>query len=209
MEAGAVGELHVPHARSQIVFSGKIEDEAWKGPAARTTGFVNSQGTIARPYSEARFTWGSGQLYMILYAADEDINAPERRPDELLTHDKFTLVFPDPTGTVEHVLEVNPRGALTDGVRPAGSAPEARFDVSWSSGAQVLADAEEEIDNPNDADEEWIVEASVPLEKLGYQARPGERVVVNIERCDLPKGSARSCGAWGSAPPMVLVLDGD
>jgi hypothetical protein len=199
----------VPHARSPIVFSGKIEDEAWKGPAARTMGFVNAQGTIARPYSEARFTWGDGHLYMILYAADEDIRAPERRPDERLTHDKFTLVFPDPEGTVENVLEVTPRGVLTDGVRPAGSGPEARFDVSWSSGAQVLADAEEEIDNPDDEDEEWIVEASVPLEKLGYRAQAGERVVVNIQRCDLPKGGAQSCGSWGSAPPMVLVLDAD
>ena len=198
----------MPRAPDTVIFSGKIEDEAWKGPAARTSGFVNAQGTIARPYSEARFTWRDGRLYMVLYAADEDIVAPERHGDEPLTHDKFTLTFPAPSEAVDHVLEVSPRGVLTDGARAVGSGREARLDVSWSSGAQVLADAEEEIDNSADEDEEWIVEASVPLEKLGYRGEAGERILMNIERCDVPKGGVMSCGTWGITRPVFLVLDG-
>ncbi len=60
---------HVP--RAPIVIDGPNE---WQH-ASRTGAFVGPDGRPARPFSEARFAWGEGKLYALLYAADEDIRS--------------------------------------------------------------------------------------------------------------------------------------
>src|SRR5262245_7936812 len=76
--------LHVPHideaATPDLHADGELDDPIWFHPLlARTGAFLdvrrNGYGTgqMARPYSDARMAWGREQLYLALYAADEDI----------------------------------------------------------------------------------------------------------------------------------------
>ncbi|HEY2516056.1 MAG TPA: hypothetical protein VGI39_34530, partial [Polyangiaceae bacterium] len=67
--------LHVPHASGGITLDGDTDDAAWQREVARTGAFDGTDGLPARPHSEARFVWGDGMLYVLLYAADQDIRA--------------------------------------------------------------------------------------------------------------------------------------
>jgi hypothetical protein len=161
---------------------GELDESSWDA-AARTRGFVRGDGSPARPYSEARITWGDGKLYVVLYAADEDI-----RHD-----DTFHLFFDGPSG--ERGLDVSADGKIVTRL------------ASWSALPALGRDADGTIDDPTDDDEEWIVEMAIPLAELGLKGEPGERFSFAVRRCDTPKGARRTCGSWGSEVAGVLVLD--
>ena len=51
---------------------------------------------------------------------------------------------------VEVVIEVSPKGVITDGIRRPGES----FDYSWSSGAHVSVELDGTVNKPDDMDEE-------------------------------------------------------
>jgi len=62
------------------------------------------------------------------------------------------------------------------------------------------------LNDPSDEDEEWVVEAALPLMALGLAAAPGTRFSVAISRCDTPRAGAGDSAAargpracWSSA----------
>jgi len=62
--------------------------------------------------------------------------------------------------------------------------------------------------HPEDNDEEWVLEIAIPLESLGLNGAPGERIGLSMHRCDTTHRGKRVCGAWGETGPHdVLVLD--
>ena len=74
--------LRVPRAKRPIVLDGQLTDPAWLEEPVRTGPFLESGGPrLAHQYSEARFLWADGQLYVGLYASDEDIRATHAFPD--------------------------------------------------------------------------------------------------------------------------------
>ena len=188
----------MPFASEPVHFSGKIEQVAWAEPAARTGSFHDERGALSRPYSDARFTWRDGNLYVFLYAADENIEAPETSGQEL-AHDAFRLTFATAEDTRQ--LEVSARGAMTASLTRSdgGTGP-------WMTSAQAVTDAEETVDDPTDEDEEWIVELTVPLTSLGLHGAAGEPVALAIERCDSLRSGMRACGSWGSLHSPDLRL---
>lgn len=201
--------VRVPHVNGGITLDGDTDDVGWQREVARTGPFDGADGLPARPHSEARFVWGDGMLYVMLYAADQDIHSRFSAPDSpIWEDDSFHLVFT--TDAREVSFDLSPTGVLTDGLRtrsmtPAGSGHP--FDYTWSSGAHVSHELDGTPNQPDDEDEEWVLEMAIPLESLGL-AEKGERVALTMRRCDTPKGAARTCASWGSnATPKVLVLD--
>jgi hypothetical protein len=208
--------LRVPHAAGSIVLDGDMDDPGWIRQSARTHAFLGPDGaTPARPFSEARFVYGDGFLYVGLYAADEDIHAKSTQHDAPAPgDDTFHLVFTD--AKTDRVLDLNPLGTLTDGTRPAGS--DAPLDLSWESGAHVSNELDGTPNKSTDHDEEWVIEMAIPFESLGMKGEKGERIGVFVERCDTLKNGTTSCGHWGQAggtkhepgepsKKAVLVLD--
>lgn len=186
IDEGAV--LAVPAVDHAIAIDGELED--WNGAGARTGAFV-ADGRSARPYSDARFLHRDGALYMVLYAADEDIrSAGARHDDPLYLADAFELVFRTRQG--EHVLYVSPRGVTTD----AAKTSDGKLDFAWESHARVAVDVDGVIDDAHDMDEEWVVEMALPLEALGLRDQTGERVGLSLRRCDVVRTGERRCGAW-------------
>ncbi len=64
-------------------------------------------------------------------------------------------------------------------------------------GVRAAVDYDEgTLDNPNDDDEEWVVELAIPIEATGM-TRDATRPV-RASRCDVPKDGKRRCGAWSA-----------
>lgn len=191
--------LHVPHLRGNLVLDGDLDDSAWAASdVARTGQFLDASGGPARPHSEARLVWGDGHLYMALYAADEDVRALPRKPDEAVwLDDSFRVVFR--RGDVEMAFDVSATGVITDARRVRGGSP----DYSWDSGAHVSTELDGTLNDPRDDDEEWALELAIPFESLGMRGARGESIAVSIQRCDTPKGAARTCATWAEG----IVLD--
>lgn len=53
------------------------------------------------------------------------------------------------------------------------------------------------LDQPSDYDEEWVIEAAVPLASLGPPP-----LALDIERCDTPKDGKVRCGRWHASLPL-------
>jgi hypothetical protein len=187
--------LRVPHAPGAVSLDGDNDDPGWTrspGPA-RTGPFAFAGGMDARPYSDARLLWGDGNLYVLLYAADDDIR----------THDDvFQLRFA--RGGVEYAIELSAGG----GVRDAARDEHGVLDPPWRSGAHVSREIDGTPDDGRDVDEEWSLEMALPLASLGMTGQPGENVPFAIERCDASFTRARTCSHWGeSGESGQLVLE--
>lgn len=206
-EAGREIVLVVPHAKQPIVLDGHLTDPAWLEEAVRTGPFLESDGPLlAHQYSEARFLWGDGQLYVGLYASDEDIRATHEAQDsQVWRDDSFRLAFDD--GAREYLFDVSALGAVADGVRTKASSKTA-FDYAWNSQARVAHELEGTPNDPSNNDEEWVIEMAIPLASLGQKGAHGERLGLWVGRCDTAKGQPRTCGDWGRTHGRgVLVLD--
>lgn len=198
-------ELRVPHLKASIVLDGDMDDVGWTGPVARTGGFTTPNGMTAKPYSEARLVWGDGHLYLALYAADEDVRAAKRAPDDpVWQDDSFHLVFRDDRGGVERALDLSALGVVSDARRVGAGA----LDYAWQSGVHVSREIDGTLNDANDDDEEWALEVAMPLESLGLRGERGERIGFAVRRCDTPHRSARVCASWGEGDARgTLVLD--
>lgn len=196
--------LHVPHVPAgSIVMDGETSDPGWLNPPgpARTGPFLFSAGGVARPYSDARVVWEDGRLDLMLYASDEDIETRTTQPDgPLWLDDAFHVILT--RGTTEYAIDVSPTGVVTDGMRTDGGA----FDYGWSSGARVGHDNDGTINNPNDRDEEWVIELSIPFSSIGMVGKKGETLGLSLRRCDTPKHTARICAGWGEGTTRGRII---
>jgi hypothetical protein len=159
-----------------------------------------------RPVSEARFLWDETNLYIGLFAADEDIRATVTAHDgPVWTDDAFTMkIQPLPAGSVTYLVDISAAGVVTDVRRDAAG----HEDPAWESGAEVAVDRDGTLNDPADFDEEWVVEAAIPLQAIGLQARAGAGALVEIRRCDTPReGTGRICGRFGGRGSELRAIE--
>lgn len=157
--------LVLPQVAMPIRCDGELDELAWRTPA-RTGPFTDATGAQAAPHSEARFLRDDHDLYIALYAADEDIRAS----------DEFVVELG--SGRRRSTLHVTAGGALNPAI----------------AGARVAVDVDGTVDEPSDDDEEWVVEAAIPLTAVPF-GRTGT-VNLQISRCDVTKDHIRRCGVW-------------
>jgi hypothetical protein len=170
-------ELVVPGVDGMPALDGELDDRVWLGDVARTGPFIDGTGAPARPYSDARITWTRGYLLVGLYAADEDIRTVGAGRDAF----RVTL------------------GATTFEVSAAGELRGA------PPGTLVGHEHDGTLDDRSDDDEEWVIELAIPLASLGLEAGRRERLRMQAQRCDTPRGSLRRCA---SSPDVMLKLAG-
>lgn len=198
--------IQVPHTTAPIKIDGEATEEDWHH-AGRGLAFVDEAGAEARPYSESRYLWDEQNLYLVLYAADDNILANIKEHDgPVWLDDSFSLrLTPStlPPGEA-YLIDVSAGGVTTD----AKLGADGKRDLSWESGLKVAIDTDGTINNPKDEDEEWVVEGALPLRSLGLKGVAGERISIQITRCDVPRnGGPKRCGGFGTGKrPRVLVL---
>jgi hypothetical protein len=67
---------------------------------------------------------------------------------------------------------------------------------------RLAVDRDGTLDDSHDNDEEWVVEAAMPLDELGPAP-----IAITAERCDTTKSGARRCGSWrGQVDPKILPV---
>jgi hypothetical protein len=203
--AAALGgaTLAVGRAAGPIEIDGEIEEASWTA-TARSGAFVDGAGGEARPFSEARFLWDEKNLYLTLYAADDDIRARVTAHDgPVWIDDHFSLRLVPPSGAT-FSIDVSPTGVTMDAQRGR----DGKQDASWESGIRVAVDRDGSLNDPSDEDEEWVVEAAIPWSSLGVIPAAGTRIGVEITRCDTPRNTRdRRCGSYGTAKDRrTLVL---
>jgi hypothetical protein len=98
---------------------------------------------------------------------------------DIRSSDAFELAI----GTL--MLSIDPRGRITPPV----------------SGARAAADVDETLDDPRDEDEEWVIEAAIPIAAI-----PPGTTTIHAARCDTPKDGVQRCGSWDG--PLALPLAG-
>jgi hypothetical protein len=209
--------VRVARTHDVMKMDGELKERSWNAIAGRTGAFVDGSGGEARPYSEARFMWDADNLYAGLYAADNDIRAQVTAHDgPVWIDDSFALhLTPDQDGAPTYAFDISASGVVTDAKRagvamgaPPPNPGRQPDDVSWESGITLGVDHDGTVNNSNDEDEEWVIEAAIPLRSMGVEPRPGTRIRVEISRCDTPrKTTQKRCGSTGGAKqPRVLEL---
>ncbi|HTB74259.1 MAG TPA: hypothetical protein VK762_13500 [Polyangiaceae bacterium] len=206
-DASAGAELSVTHARSRIVPTGHFDVHVWGG-AVNTGTLLDKAGLGAVPVSEARFLWGDDALYFFFYAGDLDLQAHATRHDgPVWNDDSVALTFPAADGT-RRIIQISVMGTVADGSCPADAAglADPRCDLGWESGVQVGTDFDGTVNHVGDRDEEWAVEAAIPLAAIGARGTAGTRVALSINRCEIAYDGRRACGSWGSPAGGVLAF---
>lgn len=190
--------LVVPRALTPIAVDGEPEDAAWTAKELLRTPAYSE-----RPYSDARFTVRDGNLYVLLYAADEDLHAARAAHDQpLWGADAMRVVLTPKTLGPDYVVEVSPAGTITDYTRVGSGTP----DLSWESGAKVGIDLDGTLDTSTDLDEEWVAELSIPLSALG-PLEPAHTIGLRVERTDLSKGQSGELMSWSPPGGRVTLAE--
>lgn len=188
----------VPEAATSPELDGELDDDAWRG-AARTGAFVDERsGGPAAFHADARLVWSGEDLVVGLYAADDDIVAPETRHDApLWTDDHFEIDVSTETG--DYLVTVSARGVVTDARRTKDGT-----DMSWESHARVAVDRDGTLDVPGDTDEEWLVEVALPLRTMGITTVRGTTLSLGLRRCNVVAGRRTCAVVSGGRVPVVL-----
>jgi hypothetical protein len=177
---------------AKLRLDGELQEQDWRN-AARTHGFIGADGKEAHPYSEASFLWDDDNLYLGLYAADEDIRVRAQKHDALAAGDDAFRVRLHHDGGEDFVFDIAPSGVFADASQAGDAAPS----LAWESHAVVAVDHDGTLNDASDEDEEWVVEAAIPLAALQLKGTPGQSFDVAISRCDTPKGGHAVCGSYG------------
>ena len=75
--------------------------------------------------------------------------------------------------------------------------PRARV-TPVTPGVHATVDTDGTLDTPEDHDEEWVIEAEVPLALVGLTPG-GAPIAMSAHRCDVTKDGVQRCGAWVGA----------
>jgi hypothetical protein len=200
----------VRHASSAIVIDGSGDDEAWK-EAPRSPSFAPAEGgpPVAGD-AHARLLWDEQNLYALVEIEDQDVYSPYRNRDDPLWKADCVEFFIDADGNGRGYVElqVNPNNAQFDAWFPQTRAQKSH--VEWNAAMKSSVAVHGTLDNRDDRDEGWTVEAAIPLETVkGMDAamavhippQRGDRWRLNVVRIDgegpYTRGSASS---WNPIP---------
>jgi len=161
--------------RGTPIVDGKLDNPVWHAAEASTP-FIDEQRNRPVPHTEARACWDDGSLFVLLYAADEELRASDRVRIEF------------DAGRIE----ASPDGKLY-----------CRFGAESDCaalGVKAALDVDGDVDATAKEDEEWTVVISVPWSRLAPSGRPSE-LPVSFRRDDSLAGEplrtvwSRGCGA--------------
>jgi hypothetical protein len=208
-EAAAPLVLYVPRASAPIQPRGGFRVKVWED-AVNTHALLDREGRGAVPATEARFLWSDGQLYVRFYSGDLDLQVRATKHDGPVWKDDSVLFAFFEADQKKRVIQVSPTGVVADGSCPTDAADlgDPRCDLGWESGAKVGTDYDGTINKLGDFDEEWSVEAAIPLKAIAPEgAGAGARIPFALVHCEMAYNGPRACGSWGGfGDPGTLVL---
>ena len=157
---------HHLSADAGITFDGHLNEQPWLDAPSSGAWAMRKNGAFTSPHTELRALWRDDALLLGVYGADEDL----RSADGV----RFTV-------------------RKANGTLLAFDAPV--FEGKMPSGVEQRVDPDGTRDNPADDDEEWAMELVLSWRALGYTTPP-QRIELNVERTDTPKGATPRTESW-------------
>ncbi|MBH23545.1 MAG: hypothetical protein CMH57_03580 [Myxococcales bacterium] len=199
-------------ADSPITIDGKLDDAAWK-KAARTGRFGGTGGGAGPPGNNwAKLLYDEQNLYIGLYGDDDDVWGDlTERDSDTWTQEVFEI-FIDPDGDQKDYIElqITPRNTVFDARFPVklGKGSGSREEQinaarAWNSSMETAVDIDGTLNNPDDKDISWSVEAKIPFSDIpGGAPKPGSSWKINLYRFDAPRkdGKPQRQVAWSWTP---------
>ena len=204
--APAAATLAVPRVVGPVKIDAELEGKKiWEADTGVTPNFKDAAGHGMVPFTQAKARWGDGQLYLMLYAGDLDLQGRVREHDGPVERDDaFHLEFG--AGDEVRVISVSVLGTVADSLCRR-SATGRTCDRGWDSHARVAVDSDGTLNKVGDNDEEWVIEMAIPLASLGVKdAHPGTKIPFSVRRCEVGHGQNHGCGGWGDRPRGELAL---
>lgn len=187
--------IRLPLSPGEIHLDGKLDEPGWS-QSFQTQVFLGSPETeITRPHTEARLLVDRDFLYLAVFAADEDIRAAVKLHDGPVWTDDSVSIRLRPLGARDQddvfAIDISASGVITDVTTgPDGRATRA----AWESGTRVAVDLDGTA-NDSKSDEEWVVEAAIPIDSFCPNRRCS-KVEVKLSRCDVSAAEQRRCVRW-------------
>ena len=141
-----------------------------------------------------KLLWDPRHLLLLLYAADENIQARVTRHDGPVLQDDAFVVELRAAGPIDSrwTIAISATGVVADAEQDGVT-----LRPGWESGIRVSAVRDGTLNDPRDRDEEWIVKAALPLRAIRMAGHAGSQIWIRISRCDTPLDGKRRSGAWG------------
>jgi len=155
-------------ATSRITIDGKLDEPAWSRAYLVETFTVPPNG--ARPIrpTSARLLWDDDNLYLAVVMEDFDITAVKKEHDANTWEDDVCELFvkPSETSPAYYEIHVTPLGTVLDllfGRRGAGTLDRWK---PWESDIKAAIAISGTLNNWEDKDKGWVVEAAIPLKSF-------------------------------------------
>jgi hypothetical protein len=181
-----------------VRIDGKLDDAAWKD-AAVTPAFVNV--TSGNPDDEspvqgnAKLLWDDKALYLGVSVKDEDVEGgfdKAAKDPHLWTKDCVEIMI-DPEGDGDNVdyyeIQINPQNLVFDSRFDAYNKPRVEPDgpfgnQDWSAKLESAVDVQGTLDNGDDEDQGYSVEARIPWSSFdkakAVPPKPGDAWRMNL-----------------------------
>lgn len=193
----------VRRTKGPIAIDGKLDEADWQR-APWTPSFVRSlDGGKTKYDTKAKLLWDDQNLYVAFRCEDPDVWAHlTKHDDPLYDQDDVVELFVDADGDGKtyNELEISPANVTFD-----ADFKERRKDLekamTWDSGMRTAVVIDGTLNQGNDQDRGWTVEAAVPIAKLDavphVPPKPGDRWRANLYRLDRSTGGRTNEGsAW-------------
>lgn len=202
----------IVRAATPPAIDGVLGDDEWRNVAPIPLAYQTQPGenADASERTEARFAYDREHLYIAIRAWDSDPSAVRgrvTRRDEIFGDDYVTLhldTYDDRRRA--YVFSFNPLGIQGDGLFTEGQSVgnitrsfDRNIDRTWDA---VLTSRGRIVDDG------FIVEAAIPFKSLRYQAGPGRRWGLHVQRWIARKGENVSWRPLGRDAPSLLTQMG-
>jgi hypothetical protein len=194
----------VPKFETNVSIDGVLDEAVWQ-KAARLTPFVyHDTMANARVTTEVRIWYDAAALYLGWTCQDADIQATFTQHDSRFWEEEVVEFFVTPSGLNRYFeLQWNPLGGTFDAIINNELAPDGqslKMQGDWSYTAKTMTSAIKvngSVQNSNDRDERWTVEARVPFSDLNVTTpAPGAVWRANFYRFNRDRGAEAEQLSW-------------
>lgn len=150
-----------------LVIDGKINEPQWKN-ALWSEPFVDIEGQRKPlpPFNtQMKMLWDKNYLYVAAKLQEPQLKAKLKGHDAIIYYDNDFEVFidPDGDGLNYYELEINALGNVFDLFMKKPYSQNGKPDIAWDfEGLKTGIKLNGTLNNPNDTDSSWTVEAAIP-----------------------------------------------
>ena len=194
----------VPMIAATVKVDGVLDEEVWQ-KAARLTPFVTHDTMApARASTEVRIWYDPQALYLGWICEDSDIQATFTQRDSRFWEEEVVEFFVTPAALDRYFeLQWNPLGGTFDAIIANDLGPDGRskqFKGDWAYTAKAMTfavRADGSVQNSDDRDSRWTVEARIPFADLNVATpRSGDVWRANFYRFSRDRGSDVEQLSW-------------